>query len=104
MLEKEVEKYLSRQCRKRGWMCLKFVSPSTAGVPDRIILTDHCTKFVELKRPKGGVISPLQKVTFEKFDRHGHPVAIVRNREDVDDLIGSLERSEKFIRWCNEID
>ena len=39
MLEKEVERYLREQVKKRlGGMALKFVSPGLSGVPDRVVL------------------------------------------------------------------
>ena len=44
MNEKRVERRLVEGVRKAGGLCLKFVSPSTAGAPDRLIIT-----------PSGGV-------------------------------------------------
>lgn len=61
-LEKDIEKKLVDVVRKRGGLCLKWVCPGWAGVPDRIVLL-HGGRviFVELKRPKGGVLSERQK-------------------------------------------
>ena len=52
MLEKTVEKALIRECKKVGWLCLKFTSPGRRSVPDRIVITNwgHVF-FVELKAP-----------------------------------------------------
>lgn len=52
MLEKTIEKALIRECKKVGWLCLKFTSPGRRSVPDRIVITDwgHVF-FVELKAP-----------------------------------------------------
>ena len=38
MIEKDIEKYLVRQVKQMGGLALKFVSPSMAGVPDRIVM------------------------------------------------------------------
>lgn len=61
-LEKDIEKKLVDTVRKRGGLCLKWVCPGWAGVPDRIVLLPGGRiVFVELKRPKGGVLSDRQK-------------------------------------------
>lgn len=61
-LEKDIEKKLVDVVRQHGGLCLKWVCPGWAGVPDRIILLPGgCVIFVELKRPKGGIISARQK-------------------------------------------
>lgn len=61
-LEKDIEKKLVDTIRKRGGLCLKWVCPGWAGVPDRIVLLPGGRiVFVELKRPKGGTLSERQK-------------------------------------------
>lgn len=61
-LEKDIEKKLREMVEKRGGLCLKWVCPGWAGVPDRIILLPGGRIiFAELKRPKGGKLSKLQK-------------------------------------------
>ena len=39
MTEASIEKRLVEGVKKLGGICLKFVSPSTPGVPDRIVIT-----------------------------------------------------------------
>lgn len=71
-LEKEIEKKLIDKVRKHGGLCLKWVCPGWAGVPDRIILMPRGRIiFVELKRPKGGVISSRQKWWRQKLIEMG---------------------------------
>ena len=61
-LEKEIEKKLTNLVRRHGGLCLKWVCPGWAGVPDRIVLLPGGKViFVELKRPEGGVISSRQR-------------------------------------------
>lgn len=61
-LEKEIETKLRELVKKRGGLCLKWVCPGWAGVPDRIILLPRGrVVFVETKRPKGGRLSTRQK-------------------------------------------
>lgn len=73
-LEKEIEKKLTNIVKRHGGLCLKWVCPGWSGVPDRIVLLPGGKViFVELKRPKGGVISKRQiwwahKLTMLGFD------------------------------------
>ena len=54
MLEKTIEQELVNQVKKRGGICPKWVSPSFAGVPDRLVfLPDGKFGMVEVKRSKG---------------------------------------------------
>ena len=61
-LEKEIERKLKRMVEGCGGLCLKWVCPGWTGVPDRIVLLPRGRViFVELKRPKGGRLSAMQK-------------------------------------------
>lgn len=77
MREKEVEKYLIRQVRKSGGLCLKFISPGWSGAPDRVCLwTNGRMKFVEVKRP-GAKLRPLQERRAEELRELGFEVDVV---------------------------
>ena len=67
-LEKDIERALVEKVKRRGGYCLKWVCPGWAGVPDRIVLLPGARViFVELKRPKGGRLSPMQKIWAKKL-------------------------------------
>lgn len=52
MLEKRIEVAFVKATQHRGGLCLKFTSPSMAGVPDRLVLLpDGHIGFVEMKAP-----------------------------------------------------
>lgn len=86
MIEKEVERHLHRLCEVEGWECLKLELNNVRGFPDRTILTPFGVYFVELKRPKGGVISPHQMYWRGRIQKHQHWV-----------LLHTIEAVEKFI-------
>ncbi len=55
-----LERRLKNEVEKNGGMALKFISPSMAGLPDRIILIPGGKAiFVEMKAP-GKKLRPLQ--------------------------------------------
>lgn len=82
-LEKDVEKYLVKQCAKRRWLIYKFLSSET-GVPDRIvILPGGVVWFLELKRARGGRLSARQKHIINKLDTIGANVAVLYGHEGV---------------------
>lgn len=60
MQEKNIERRLMNETKKRGGLAVKFVSPGFDGVPDRLVLLPHGKlAFVELKAP-GKTLRPLQ--------------------------------------------
>ena len=67
MLEKTIEKKLTTAVKKAGGIAPKFVSPSFAGMPDRLILLpDGKFAFAELKAP-GESPRPLQKARHRRL-------------------------------------
>lgn len=83
-MEKDIEKALGRMVGKHGGLCLKWVCPGWAGVPDRIILLPGGRViFVELKRPKGGRLSPMQKWFAKKLIDLGFQHWVIWDREEL---------------------
>ena len=83
-LEKEIEKKLIDVVRRPGGLCLKWVCPGWAGVPDRIcLLPGGRVVFVELKRPKGGVLSSRQKWWRRKLQELGFSYWVIWNHADL---------------------
>ena len=90
-LEKDIEKALCRMVGKHGGLCLKWVCPGFAGVPDRIcLLPGGHVIFVELKRPKGGKRSKLQEWWSRKLQALGFEHWWIKNLEELKALEISL--------------
>jgi hypothetical protein len=71
-LEKDIEQKLRIMVERHGGLCLKWVCPGWAGVPDRIVLLPKARIiFVELKRPKGGRVSKMQEWWAKTLTRLG---------------------------------
>ena len=85
--EREIETKLTTLVTRYGGQCLKWVCPGWTGVPDRIILLPGGSIiFVELKRPKGGRESPMQKWWRRRLLDLGFDHWIVRNYDDLGDI------------------
>jgi hypothetical protein len=95
MLERKVEERLANRAKERGGLALKFVSPSRAGVSDRIVLMpvppEHREivakyfKLVETKAP-GETPTPLQMHFIKQITSLGHCAVWVDSKEAVDAL------------------
>ena len=61
MRERDIEAKLVREVKKLGGECLKWVSPGTVGVPDRIVvIPSGDIWFVELKADGGKLSGPQE--------------------------------------------
>ena len=80
VLEKEIEAKLVKLVKQTGGLCLKWVCPGWAGVPDRIVLLPGGrVMFVELKKPKGGKLSERQIWWARKLRSLGFVWCVVRD-------------------------
>lgn len=84
-LEKDIEKALREMVEQHGGLCLKWVCPGWAGVPDRIILLPGARIiFAETKRPKGGRLSELQKWWLSKILALGFNAWVIWNEDHLE--------------------
>ena len=89
MLERDIERYLYKQITEIGGLCLKIQSPTTRGLPDRMVIRYGCQIFIETKSSTGK--SRLyQRYMQNKLKKHGVLVYIVNSRKDVDAICSIL--------------
>ncbi len=73
--------------RKHGGVALKFTSPGTAGVPDRLVLLPGGRAgFVECKA-KGKKLRPLQEKRKSQLEALGFWVYVIDSATGVEDFI-----------------
>ncbi len=90
MRESVIERHLVEGVKKLGGMCVKFTSPGTPGVPDRIIITaTGKIIFTELKTETGR-LSKIQRYTVEQMQKRGADVRVVKGMDSVKALLDEI--------------
>lgn len=91
MDEKNIEKKLVNSVKAIGGLALKFVSPGTNGVPDRIILI-ACGKiaFVEVKS-KGEKPRAVQLRMIKKIRDLGFKVYVLDDEKDIGGILDEIQ-------------
>ena len=91
MLEKIIEHKLTVAVKKAGGIAVKFVSPSSAGMPDRLVLLpDGLIAFVELKAP-GKRPRPLQEARHRLLRSLGFRVYVIDHPEQIGGMLDELQ-------------
>jgi len=91
VIEKDIETYLVKRVESLGGKCLKFPAEYNEGIPDRlVILPKGNIAFTELKRPKGGRLSEMQKYQHKKLRALGCKVYVVKTKEEADEMLKEL--------------
>lgn len=92
--EGTIENYLKKLCDLHNFLYYKFTSPANSGVPDRIIIGNGQTVFVELKRP-GARPRALQEAVFSAMKKRGAIVYVIDTKPKADKLIKKLDPNFK---------
>lgn len=91
MSEKKIEQALVSAIKAQGGVCWKFVSPGTAGVPDRIILMPMGRiAFVEVKSP-GERPRKLQLARHSLLRRLGFRTFVLDNPEQIGGILDEIQ-------------
>ena len=87
--EREIEAYLVKSIKNKNGLCMKWISPGNAGVPDRIVIVPGGdVYFVELKAEgKRNNLSPLQKNFMQKLKNLNCEVRVIASFQEVDEFI-----------------
>lgn len=87
--ERQVESYLKKVVEKGGGLCVKLNPVGYVGLPDRLcLLPGGVVMFVEVKRPKGGVVAPLQMWWRNKLIGLGLQHVFVKSTAEIDEIFG----------------
>ncbi len=89
-LENDIEKRLIKKVKALGGLTFKFTSPSTKGVPDRIVVFNSQVHFVELKRPNAAPRS-LQLYWISEIKSQGVDALTLSTFDEVDEFVEKLK-------------
>lgn len=93
MREKIIEQKLTDAVKARGGICLKWVSPGFAGMPDRIVfLPGRHIGFVEVKAP-GEKPRPLQLSRHRLLMKMGFQTYVIDGIGQIGSVLDAIERS-----------
>ena len=93
MREKAIEQKLTLMVKRKGGICLKFVSPGFVGVPDRIVLLPSgCVAFVEVKEKKKKP-RPLQTSRHKLLRRLGFKVYVLDDPTQIGGILDEIRTS-----------
>ena len=91
MREKAIEKKLVMAAKRRGGMAVKFTSPGTNGMPDRIVLLPGGRMgFVELKAP-GKKPRLVQELRMRQLRRLGFFAAVIDGLEQIGGVLDEIQ-------------
>jgi hypothetical protein len=89
--EASIEGYLRARVSDVGGLCVKMNPAGLVGIPDRlVVLPGGRVAFVEVKKPRGGVVGKAQFVWRDRLLGLGVVHRFVFTREDVDELMEVL--------------
>lgn len=90
MQEKQIEQKLTLMVKAKGGIAPKFVSPSFAGMPDRLVLLPGGVfAFAELKAP-GMKPRALQVARHEMLRRLGFRVYVIDGIEQIGGMLNEI--------------
>ena len=91
MREKQIEQKLVQAVKKKGGLCLKFVSPNFDGMPDRLILLPSGKiAFAELKAP-GKKPRPLQVARHKLLMKLGFRVFVIDSPKQIGAMLDEIQ-------------
>ena len=90
MRERDIEKKLVDETKRRGGICPKWTSPGFDGVPDRIVLMPQGRfAFVEVKAP-GKKARPIQRSRHRLLRSLGYKVYIIDGEEQIGTVLDEI--------------
>lgn len=97
--ERQVEEELVQAVKNAGGFCLKLDPHGARGVPDRIVIAPGGRAImVELKRPAGGRLSPIQKRWRDSLTDSGIGWLRVKDKSDIESVVLWVRAAREDIR------
>jgi len=85
--EKDIERYFKKKVEELGYVTFKIIGVGHGGIPDRLLGAEGKLYFVELKRPKGGIFSGLQKLVTKKLEKVKVKIYNLKTKKEIDNFL-----------------
>lgn len=94
MTEKSLERKLKTEVEKLGGLCLKCATPGFTGMPDRkCLFSPGRMYYVEMKKPKTGILSERQRYVHKQLRGLGFYVVVIWSESALNIFLSSIKRS-----------
>ena len=76
MTEQQIQAKITKHLESEGWFVVKLIKTNKNGIPDLMALRNGVTRFIEVKRPKVGKLSEIQKYRIKELKEQGFDVDV----------------------------
>jgi len=83
MTEQQIQSKVIKKLENNGWYVIKLIRTTKVGIPDLMAIKEGVVKFFEVKRPKVGVVSEIQKYRIKQLNEHGNEVMIITSEQEI---------------------
>lgn len=83
MLEQQIQSKIIKRLESQGWFVIKIIKCSKNGIPDLMAIKDGVVKFFEVKRPKLGVVSEIQKYRLKQLEQYGIEARVITSEQEL---------------------
>lgn len=88
--EKQIEQKLIKEVKNLGGLPLKFISPNTSGVPDRLVFMPEGRLYLVEVKSSAGKLSKTQRILKRKFEGLGFRYFVISSYEEVEEFINAI--------------
>lgn len=99
--EGNVERYLREEIKRRGGICYKLPPSGINGVPDRVIIYNGRTLFIETKAPNGH-LRKNQQLRINEIRNCGGFAEVCYTRKQINDLLHDLRYNQYIPSLMND--
>jgi Holliday junction resolvase len=83
MTEQQIQSKVIKKLENNGWYVIKLIRTTKVGIPDLMAIKDGVVKFFEVKRPKVGIVSEIQKYRIKQLNEHGIEAMIITSEQEI---------------------
>lgn len=83
MTEQQIQSKVIKRLENDGWYVIKLIKTNKNGIPDLLAIKPPFVKFIEVKKPKTGILSKLQEYRINELKQFGINTIVSISEEDL---------------------